>query len=198
MTAGGQDMSDSGDVPASMSDVANDVLTEQRTRRYFRTVSLVAAIVTLATLLWAMGTVVRTFTSEFRVLALDARIELPSNPAAVAVAKPSPVAASPSAVAEAAAVRSPEPVRATVSLGAFTTSLVALVSALVLAATVLAIALVRASFTLSARGDDSEPAAPAKGGGVALTLPTIEFVKAFGESLQTALKGVQGLAKPGD
>ena len=196
MTASGQDMSDSGDVPASMSDVANDVLTEQRTRRYFRTVSLVAAIVTLATLLWAMGTVVRTFTSEFRVLALDARIELPSNPAAVA--KPSPVAASPSAVAEAAAVRSPEPVRATVSLGAFTTSLVALVSALVLAATVLAIALVRASFTLSARGDDSEPAAPAKGDGVAITLPTIEFVKAFGESLQTALKGVQGLAKPGD
>ena len=110
MTAGGQDISDSGDVPASMSDVANDVLTEQRTRRYFRTVSLVAAIVTLAKLLWAMGTVVRSFTSEFRVLALDARIELPSSPAAVA--KASPVAALPSAVAEAPSVRSPEPVQA--------------------------------------------------------------------------------------
>jgi hypothetical protein len=191
-----QDLSDGDDVSTSMSEVANVVLSEQLTRRWFRGLALGAAMVTLAVLLWALGSVVCTFTSEFRALALNAKVDLTASQLGAIQALPAPVAAR--TASDAAPTPAAEPVRAAVSLGSFTTSLVALVSAFVLAVTVLAIALVRASFTLTARGDEPRTSASPKTDDPGITLPTIEFVKAFGEAMQTALKGVQGLAKTGD
>jgi hypothetical protein len=186
-----QDLSD-GEVSPSLGNDANDLLFEQRTRRWFRSFALGAALTTLLALLLSMGAIVYTFTAEFRALALDARVELATSQARANRAVPAPA---PARFASDAAATAPEPARVTLSLGSFTTSLVALVSALVLAVTVLAIALVRASFTLTARGDG--PVLPkARDSGVGL--PTVEFMKAFGEAVQTALKGVQGLAKSGD
>ncbi len=115
-------------------------------------------------------------------------MQLAAAPHVTAVA---PAAAAPS-LATTAAAAAPH---VWVSLGAFTTSIAALVTALVVAITVLAIALVRASFTMTARGDDPTRSALDSADDVPLTLPAAEFVKAFGESLQTALKGVQGLPR---
>jgi hypothetical protein len=173
----------SGDLPPPVtSTVANDVISEQATRRWFRSIALGAALLTLLVLLGTMATIVHTFLSEFRVLALDTQVQL--------AAAPHVAAASTSAAAPA-----PATTHVWVSLGAFTTSIAALVTALVVAATVLAIALVRASFTLAARGDDAvRPAADAVDD-APVTLPAADFVKAFGESLQTALKGLQAPAR---
>jgi len=54
---------------------------------------------------------------------------------------------------------------------------------------------VRASFTLTARGDDPACAATDAGEDAPVTLPAAEFVKAFGESVNTALKGLQAPAR---
>jgi len=176
----------SGDLPPpGTTTVANDLISEQATRRWFRTIALGAALLTLCVLLLTMGAVVHTFLSEFRALALDTQVQLAAAPrVATAAAVPASVAA----VAPAAT-------HVWISLGAFTTSIAALVTALVVAATVLAIALVRASFTLTARGDD--PARPLADPveDAPVTLPAAEFVKAFGESVQTALKGLQAPAR---
>jgi hypothetical protein len=191
-----QDLSDGSEVPAALGNDANDLLFEQRTRRWFRSFALGAALTTLLALLLSMGAVVYTFTSEFHALALDAKVVLPGGPAIVV--KTAPVSAPVRSASDAVAAPALEPTHAVVSLGSFTTSLVALVSAFVLAVTVLAIALVRASFTLTARGDEPGASPSPRTDDPGITLPTIEFVRAFGESLQTALKGVQGLAKTGD
>lgn len=176
----------SGDFsPPVTTTVANDLISEQVTRRWFRTIALVAALATLFVLLFTMGAIVHTFLSEFRALALDTQVQLAAAPrvASVPAAGASAVAAAPAAT------------HVWISLGAFTTSIAALVTALVAAATVLAIALVRASFTLTTRGDD--PAQPVADTveDAPLTLPAAEFVKAFGESVQTALKGLQAPAR---
>lgn len=183
---GPDDFSD--DQPPSRSTVANDVISELVTRRLFRSLALGAALLTLAVLLGTMWTIVHTFLSEFRALALDTQVQLAAAPH---VAAASVTAASAAAVAPASG-NAPS---VWVSLGSFTTSIAALVTALVVAATVLAIALVRASFTLTARGDDPAPIDVDVVDDAPVTLPAAEFVKAFGESLQTALKGLQGPAR---
>ncbi len=187
MTSPRDDLSDDGLSTPSVV-VANDFISDTLTRRWFRSIALGAALLTLFVLLGTMWTIVHTFLSEFRALALDAQVQLAAAPH---VAAASASAASANA---AAAVAANEP-RIWVSLGSFTTSIAALVTALVVAATVLAIALVRASFTLTARGDHPEPAAVDDPEDAPVTLPAAEFVRAFGESLQTALKGVQGLPR---
>jgi hypothetical protein len=167
------------------SSLANDVLSDQLTRRTFRTVALGAALVTLVALLVATGAIIWTFLSEFRALALDTQVQL--------AAAPHLAAASSAAVSTVPALANAPHVW--VSLGSFTSSIAALVTALVVAATVLAIALVRASFTLAARGDDPARADADAVDDAPVTLPAADFVKAFGESLQTALKGLQGPAR---
>lgn len=204
MTTAGDDLSSGDDVPvgelrvadailSSTSNSANDVLVEQRARRYFRTIALASALLTLFVLLGTMWMIVHTFLSEFRALALDTQVQLAAAPhVAAASASAAATSASASTAAAVAAANAPH---IWVSLGSFTTSIAALVTALVVAATVLAIALVRASFTLTARGDHPEPVAADDPEDAPVTLPAAEFVKAFGESLQTALKGVQGLPR---
>jgi len=183
MTSAPDDLSDDGAASSSVT-VANDFISEQLTRRWFRGIALGAALLTLLVLLGTMATIVHTFLSGFRALALDTQVPLASVPHLAAATVTAPAS---SATAAAPQVW--------VSLGAFTTSIAALVTALVVAVTVLAIALVRASFTLTARGDDVARAASDAADDAPLTLPAAEFVKAFGESLQTALKGVQGLPR---
>ena len=181
MTSYPGDLSD--DALAAQSVVAaNGFISETLTRRWFRSIALGAALVMLAALLATMAAIVHTFLSEFRALALDTQVQL---------AAANHLAAAPATAASSAAAAP----RVWVSLGSFTSSIAALVTALVVAVTVLAIALVRASFTMTARGD--EPARPAIDvvDDAPVTLPAAEFVKAFGESLQTALKGVQGLPR---
>lgn len=187
MSAAPDDLSDDALSTPSVA-VANDFLSETLTRRWFRSIALGAALVTLAVLLTTMGVIVHTFLSEFRALALDTQVQLAAAPHVAA-------ASASAALATAAASSAVDAPRIWVSLGSFTTSIAALVTALVVAATVLAIALVRASFTLTARGDDPAPVAPDLAEDAPVTLPAAEFVKAFGESLQTALKGVQGLPR---
>jgi hypothetical protein len=197
---------DGGEPQSAGVVVANLAIDEQRLRRIFRSLAVTAALATLVVLLVSMGTIVWTFLHEFRTLAVDAQVELVAGPhAALAATAATPASAVAIAVPAASATSAPLPVlvpvvapapaRLVVSLGGFTTAIAALVSAFVVAATVLAIALVRASFTLAARGDD--PARPdrAPEDDVPVTLPTAEFVKAFGESLHTALKGVGGAAR---
>ncbi len=167
--------------------VANDFISEQLTRRWFRSIALGAALLTLLVLLTTMGVIVHAFLSEFRALALDSQVQLAAAPQLAAASS-----AASASVNAATAVNTPH---VWGSLGSFTTSIAALVTALVVAATVLAIALVRASFTLTARGDDPVPAEVDLAEDAPVTLPAAEFVKAFGESLQTALKGVQGLPR---
>jgi hypothetical protein len=169
--------------PPVTSTVANDLISDQSTRRWFRSIALGAALLTLLVLLGTVAAIVHTFLSEFRVLALDTQVQLAAAPRMAAT----PVAAASVAVAGVA----PATTHVWVSLGAFTTSIAALVTALVVAATVLAIALVRASFTLTARGDDPAHSTTDAMDDASVTLPAAEFVKAFGESLQTALKGLQ-------
>ena len=189
MTSGDGDLSDGGDAQGQPIGLANLAIDEHRLRRLFRTLAVSAALLTLAMLLAAMGTIVWTFLHEFRTLAVDAQVELV---AAQRAALPAPAAASAAATAASAPALVSAPARLVVSLGGFTTAIAALVTAFVVAATVLAIALVRASFTLAARGDEPPKSDPASGDDSPVTLPTAEFVKAFGESLQTALKGVSG------
>jgi energy-coupling factor transporter transmembrane protein EcfT len=181
MTADASDISDDLSPPVTTT-IANELISEQVTRRWFRTIALVAALLTLVVLLGTMIAIVQTFVSEFRVLALDTQVQLA---AAQRVAVP------PSAAASTAAAVVPATTHVWVSLGAFTTSIAALVTALVVAATVLAIALVRASFTLTTRGDDPAQSTADTDEDAPVTLPAAEFVKAFGESVQTALKGLQ-------
>lgn len=185
MTADTSDISDDLSPPVTTT-IANELISEQVTRRWFRTIALVAALLTLVVLLGTMVAIVHTFVSEFRVLALDTQVQLAAAPR---------VATSPSAAASAAAAVVPATTHVWVSLGAFTTSIAALVTALVVAATVLAIALVRASFTLTTRGDDPAPSTADVDEDAPVTLPAAEFVKAFGESVQTALKGLQAPAR---
>lgn len=181
MTADASDISDDLSPPVTTT-IANELISEQVTRRWFRTIALVAALLTLIVLLGTMVAIVHTFVSEFRVLALDTQVQLAAVPR---------VAISPSAAASAAAAVVPATTHVWVSLGAFTTSIAALVTALVVAATVLAIALVRASFTLTTRGDDPAQSTADADEDAPVTLPAAEFVKAFGESVHTALKGLQ-------
>lgn len=190
MTSPRDDLSDDG-LPTQSVVVANDFISEQLTRRLFRSLALGAALITLGFLLGTMLFIVHTFLTEFRSLALDAQVQIAAAPH-VAAASASAVAGASAPVVSNAAANAPH---VWVSLGSFTTSIAALVSALVVAATVLAIALVRASFTLTARGDHPEPVAADDPEDAPVTLPAAEFVKAFGESLQTALKGVQGLPR---
>jgi len=180
MTSDLNDISDDLSPPVTTT-IANDLISEQATRRLFRTLALAAALLTLLVLLGTMAFIVHTFLSEFRVLALDAPVQLAAAPHGAAP----PAAASSTPAAAAAAPHF------WVSLGAFTTSIAALVTALVVAATVLAIALVRASFTMTARGDEPAPSAVDTLEDAPVTLPAADFVKAFGESVQTALKGLQ-------
>lgn len=184
MTFDPDDISDDASPPVT-STVANDLISDQSTRRWFRSIALGAALLTLLVLLGTMAAIVHTFLSEFRVLALDTQVQLAAAPR---------VAAAQAAAASVAAV-APATTHVWVSLGAFTTSIAALVTALVVAATVLAIALVRASFTLAARGDDPAHAMADAAEDAPVTLPAAEFVKAFGESVQTALKGLQAPAR---
>ena len=196
MTAPRDDLSDDGLSTQSVV-VANDFISDTLTRRWFRSIALGAALLTLVVLLGTMWSIVHTFLSEFRALALDAQVQLAAAPhvAAAATSAAAAAAASVPASAGAAAAVAADAPHIWVSLGSFTTSIAALVTALVVAATVLAIALVRASFTLTARGDHPEPVAADDPEDAPVTLPAAEFVKAFGESLQTALKGVQGLPR---
>ena len=200
MTSPSADLSGESPLPAAFSrttddDLAgsaklfNDVLSEQLTRRWFRRIALGAALLTLGVLLGTMWMIVHTFLLEFRALALDTQVQLATAPH---VAAASASAAAVAASANAAAGNAPH---VWVSLGSFTTSIAALVTALVVAATVLAIALVRASFTLAARGDDPAHAMADAAEDAPVTLPAAEFVKAFGESVQTALKGLQAPAR---
>jgi len=184
MSFGPDDISDDASPPVT-STVANDLISDQSTRRWFRSIALGAALLTLLVLLFTMAAIVHTFLSEFRVLALDTQVQLAAAPH---------VAAAPAAAASVVLV-APATTHVWVSLGAFTTSIAALVTALVVAATVLAIALVRASFTLTARGDDPAHATTDAGEDAPVTLPAAEFVKAFGESVNTALKGLQAPAR---
>ena len=194
MTSPRDDLSDDGLSTPSVV-VANEFISDTLTRRWFRSIALGAALLTLFVLLGTMWTIVHTFLSEFRALALDAQVQLAAAPhVAAASASAAAAAASPASAIAAIAATANEP-HIWVSLGSFTTSIAALVTALVVAATVLAIALVRASFTLTARGDHPEPVAVDDPEDAPVTLPAAEFVKAFGESLQTALKGVQGLPR---
>ncbi|MBW8760142.1 MAG: hypothetical protein JF586_21325 [Burkholderiales bacterium] len=182
MTFDPTDISDDASPPVT-STVANDLISDQSTRRWFRGIALGAALLTLLVLLGTMAAIVHTFLSEFRVLALDTQVQLAAAPR---------IAAAPAVAASVAvAAVAPATTHVWVSLGAFTTSIAALVTALVVAATVLAIALVRASFTLTARGDDPARATTDAMDDASVTLPAAEFVKAFGESVQTALKGLQ-------
>ena len=183
MTSAPDDLSDD-DASSSSVIVANDFISEQLTRRWFRSIALGAALMTLLVLLGTMAMIVHMFLSEFRTLALATQVQLAAAPPVAAASVTAPAS---SALAAAPNVW--------VSLGAFTTSIAALVTAMVVAVTVLAIALVRASFTLTARGDEVARAASDAAEDAPLTLPAAEFVKAFGESLQTALKGVQGLPR---
>lgn len=204
MTSPSADLSGEGPLPAAFSrpttdDLAgsaklfNDVLSEQLTRRWFRRIALGAALLTLGVLLGTMWMIVHTFLLEFRALALDTQVQLAAAPhVAAASASAAAVGASANVASNAAAGNAPH---VWVSLGSFTTSIAALVTALVVAATVLAIALVRASFTLTARGDDPARVDIDVADDAPVTLPAAEFVKAFGESLQTALKGLQGPAR---
>ena len=185
MTADASDISDDLSPPVTTT-IANELISEQVTRRWFRTIALVAALLTLVVLLGTMVAIVHTFVSEFRVLALDTQVQLAAAPR---------VATTPSAAASAAAAVVPATTHVWVSLGAFTTSIAALVTALVVAATVLAIALVRASFTLTTRGDEPAQSTTDTDEDAPVTLPAAEFVKAFGESVQTALKGLQAPAR---
>jgi hypothetical protein len=184
MTSDLNDISDDLSPPATTT-IANDLISEQATRRLFRTLALTAALITLLVLLGTMAAIVHTFLSEFRVLALDIPVQLAAAPHG---------AATPAAAASTQAVATAAP-HVWVSLGAFTTAIAALVTALVVAATVLAIALVRASFTMTARGDDPAPPVVDALEDAPVTLPAADFVKAFGESLQTALKGLQSPAR---
>jgi len=181
MTADASDISDDLSPPVTTT-IANELISEQVTRRWFRTIALVAALLTLVVLLGTMVAIVHTFVSEFRVPALDTQVQLAAAPR---------VAIAPSA----AAAVVPATTHVWVSLGAFTTSIAALVTALVVAATVLAIALVRASFTLTTRGDDPALSTADADEDAPVTLPAAEFVKAFGESVHTALKGLQAPAR---
>lgn len=188
MTTAAGDLSEgSGEGALLLTDIANLAIDEHRLRRLFRSLAVSAALLTLVVLLVAMGAIVWTFLHEFRTLAVDAHVELVAAPH---VALP---AAAPASVPMLVPV--PLPMRAAVSLGSFTTAIAALVTAFVVAATVLAIALVRASFTLTARGDDPVDRDAEAGDDASVTLPTAEFVKAFGESLHTALKGVGGAVR---
>ncbi len=85
------------------------------------------------------------------------------------------------------------------SLKTIATSVVAITSILVVAITVLAIAFIRSTFTLtlpfesnSSKSDDSppEPQKPLE-----ITLPGIEMLKAAGDALATVLKGLPGSGK---
>ncbi len=194
MTSPRDDLSDDGLSTPSV-EVANDFISDTLTRRWFRSIALAAALLTLFVLLGTMWTIVHTFLSEFRALALDAQVQLAAAPHVAAASASAAAAAVSPASANAAAAAAANAPHVWVSLGSFTTSIAALVTALVVAATVLAIALVRASFTLTARGDHPEPVAADDPEDAPVTLPAAEFVKAFGESLQTALKGVQGLPR---
>ena len=184
MTFDPDDISEDASPPVT-STVANDLISDQSTRRWFRSIALGAALLTLLVLLGAMAAIVHTFLSEFRVLALDTQVQLAAAPRVAAA----------QAAAASVAVVAPATTHVWVSLGAFTTSIAALVTALVVAATVLAIALVRASFTLAARGDDPAHATADAVEDAPVTLPAAEFVKAFGESVHTALKGLQAPAR---
>ncbi len=194
MTSPRDDLSDDGLSTPSV-EVANDFISDTLTRRWFRSIALAAALLTLFVLLGTMWAIVHTFLSEFRALALDAQVQLAAAPHVAAASASAAAAAVSPASANAAAAAAANAPHVWVSLGSFTTSIAALVTALVVAATVLAIALVRASFTLTARGDHPEPVAADDPEDAPVTLPAAEFVKAFGESLQTALKGVQGLPR---
>ena len=194
MTSPRDDLSDDGLSTQSVV-VANDFISDTLTRRWFRAIALGAALLTLFVLLGTMWTIVNTFLAEFRALAVDAQVPLAAATHVATGATSAAAGASAPASATAAAPVAANAPHVWVSLGSFTTSIAALVTALVVAATVLAIALVRASFTLTARGDHPEPAAADDPEDAPVTLPAAEFVKAFGESLQTALKGVQGLPR---
>jgi len=160
----------------------DEIARDQRTRRNFRLTALVAALIVLTVFLCALVRVVWTFDAEVRWLASGAHAQL----VPVAAGAPAPSAAVAAPVAAASASEA-----IVVPLASFTTALVGMVTALVLASTVLAIALVRASFTLTARGDDPRPAGDAdKPADGTVAVPGIEFGKAVGEAVQTALKGL--------
>lgn len=184
-------MTDLGGGDAESADALrfDEIARDQRTRRNFRLTALVAALIVLAAFVFALGRVVWTFDAEMRWLASGAHaqlVPLAAVPQATTASAPTTGAAAASA-AEAIVV----------PLASFTTALVGMVTALVLASTVLAIALVRASFTLTARGDDPRPAADAdKPADGSVAVPGIEFGKAVGEAVQTALKGLVPTSTP--
>ena len=163
----------------------DEIARDQRTRRSFRLTALVAALIVLTVFLCALGRVVWTFDAEVRWLASGAHAQL----VPVVAVPPAPSVPAPAPAAVAAAASAAEGI--VVPLASFTTALVGMVTALVLASTVLAIALVRASFTLTARGDDPRPSGDAdKPADGTVAVPGLEFGKAVGEAVQTALKGL--------
>jgi len=185
-------MTDLGGGEAESEDALrfDEIARDQRTRRNFRLTALVAALVVLTVFLCALVRVVWTFDAELRWLASGAHAQL--VPVA-AVPLPSVPASAPAAATAAASAAE----AVVVPLASFTTALVGMVTALVLASTVLAIALVRASFTLTARGDDPRPQSEAdKPADGTITVPGLEFGKAVGEAVQTALKGLMPSSSP--
>lgn len=155
----------------------------------FRATATIVAMIVLASLIWALGCTVLSFTRQ-----IDKATPAVNLKELVTSAKAGKPAVQPG---DAAAQAAPVSVNTSVSvdISSIGNSVVAVVTVLVLAIAVLAIALLRITYSLSVEGVGEGKVAEKhkpKDGDAGIALPGAELVKAVGEALATVLKGVPG------
>lgn len=161
-----------------------------------RTAATVVLIVTLLSLILALGCTLHSFTRQIdkATPAINLKELVATAPATQAngISAAAPATDKPVADAATSKTSNPSQLHAAISvdISSIGNSVVAVVSVLVIAIAILAISLLRATYSLSVEG--ISPGKASKDADNSVPWPGVEMVKAIGDALATALKGMPG------